>query len=152
MGKGEVNVSAVCDVDDKRLENAAKIAGPRADVYRDYRYILQRKDIDAVMIATPDHWHGVQFVHAAECGKHIYCESPACATIEEGKAMLEAAQDQNRHADRRARPLTARGVFDALFPGQRRDRQGDKSDLLECAGTDRRQSRGRRRSSAGTGL
>ncbi|HEY4760633.1 MAG TPA: Gfo/Idh/MocA family oxidoreductase, partial [Thermoguttaceae bacterium] len=92
MQKGEVNLAAVCDVDDNRLEKAAKIAGSRTDVYRDYRYILQRKDIDAVIIATPDHWHGVQFVHAAECGKHVYCESPACTTIGEGKAMIEAAR------------------------------------------------------------
>jgi predicted dehydrogenase len=92
MSKGEVNVAAICDADDKRLEKAVQIAGPKADVYRDYRYILQRKDIDAVIIATPDHWHGVQFVQAADCGKHVYCESPACSTIEEGKAMIEAAR------------------------------------------------------------
>lgn len=96
MNKGELNVAAVCDVDEKRLEKAAQIVGPKAALdnflYRDYRYILQRKDIDAVIIATPDHWHGVQFVQAAECGKHIYCESPACVTIEEGKAMIEAAR------------------------------------------------------------
>ena len=83
---------AVCDCDEKRLEAAAKTVGPQADAYRDYRYILQRKDIDAVVIGTPDHWHGVQFVHAAECGKHIYCEKPACCTIEEGQAMVAAAK------------------------------------------------------------
>lgn len=83
---------AVCDIDEKRLEEASKLVGPQADVYRDYRYILERKDVDAVVIGTPDHWHGVQFVHAAECGKHIYCEKPACCTIEEGKAMVAAAK------------------------------------------------------------
>ncbi|MGA2797231.1 MAG: Gfo/Idh/MocA family oxidoreductase [Thermoguttaceae bacterium] len=92
MGKGELNVAAVCDADEKRLDKAKQIAGPKANALRDYRYILQRKDIDAVIIATPDHWHGVQFVQAAECGKHIYCESPACSTIDEGKAMIEAAR------------------------------------------------------------
>ncbi len=92
MGKGELNIAAVCDVDEKRLEKAKQIAGPKADARRDYRYILQQKDVDAVIIATPDHWHGVQFVQAAQCGKHVYCESPACSTIEEGKAMIEAAR------------------------------------------------------------
>jgi predicted dehydrogenase len=92
MKRGEVNVAAVCDVDDRHLENASKVAGPQADVYRDYRYVLQRKDIDAVVIATPDHWHGVQTVHAAECGKHVYVEKPACCTIEEGKAMVAAGK------------------------------------------------------------
>jgi predicted dehydrogenase len=91
MDRGEVNIAAVCDVDDKRLENASRTAGPQADCYRDYRYVLDRKDIDAVVIATPDHWHGVQTVHAAERGKHVYVEKPACCTIEEGRAMIEAA-------------------------------------------------------------
>ena len=88
---GEAQSVAVCDVDETRLANAAK-ESPGSAVYRDYRYILQRKDIDAVVIGTPDHWHGVQFVHAAECGKHVYCEKPACCTIEESKAMVAAAQ------------------------------------------------------------
>jgi predicted dehydrogenase len=92
MAKGELNIAAVSDVDEKVLNKAAQIAGPRTDIYRDYRYILQRKDIDAVILATPDYWHGVQFVQAAQCGKHIYCESPACSTIDEGKAMIEAAR------------------------------------------------------------
>ena len=90
--KGETQSIAVCDVDEKRLEKASKEIGPQADVYRDYRYILDRKDIDAVVIGTPDHWHGVQFVHAAESGKHTYCEKPACCTIEESKAMVAAAK------------------------------------------------------------
>ena len=93
MDKGEVSVAAVCDADDNRLAAASKIAGPQAAVYRDYRYLLERKDIDAVVIATPDHWHAVQTVHAAETGKHVYVEKPACCTIEEGKAMVKAARD-----------------------------------------------------------
>jgi predicted dehydrogenase len=90
--RGEVNIAAVCDADEHRLANASKTAGPQADVYRDYRYVIERKDIDGVVIATPDHWHGVQTVHSAECGKHVYVEKPACCTIEEGKAMVAAAK------------------------------------------------------------
>jgi len=93
MKKGQVNVAAVCDVDESRLAEASRNAGPQADVYRDYRYILERKDIDAVVIATPDHWHAVQTVHAAECGKHVYVEKPACCTIDEGQAMVKAARE-----------------------------------------------------------
>lgn len=92
MKEGRTNVAAVCDVDEGRLKTASEMAGPQADVYRDYRYILERRDIDAVMIATPDHWHAVQMVHAAECGKHVYVEKPACCTIDEGKAMVAAAK------------------------------------------------------------
>ena len=93
MKKGVVNIAAVCDCDDGRLTNASATAGPQADVYRDYRYVLERKDIDAVVIATPDHWHAVQTVHAAESGKHVYVEKPAACTIEEGKAMVAAAKN-----------------------------------------------------------
>ena len=93
MKAGTTNVAVVCDVDEGRLKTASGIAGPQADVYRDYRYVLQRKDIDAVVIATPDHWHAAQMIHSAECGKHVYVEKPACCTIEEGKAMAKAARD-----------------------------------------------------------
>jgi predicted dehydrogenase len=89
--KGQAQSVAVCDVDEKRLADAAKQV-PGATPYRDYRYILDRQDVDAVVIGTPDHWHGVQFVHAAEAGKHIYCEKPASCTIEEGQAMVAAAR------------------------------------------------------------
>jgi predicted dehydrogenase len=93
MERNITNVAAVCDVDEKRLANALKKAGPKAQAYRDYRYLLERKDLDAVFIATPDHWHAVQMVHAAQSGKHVYVEKPACCTIEEGKAMVKAAND-----------------------------------------------------------
>jgi predicted dehydrogenase len=90
--QGETQSIAVCDVDEKRLEQALKQVGPQAEAYRDYRYLLDRKDIDAVVIGTPDHWHGVQFVHSCEAGKHVYCEKPACCTIEESRAMVAAAK------------------------------------------------------------
>ena len=89
---GAVKVAAVCDVDETRLAKAAKEAGAGVAAYRDYRYILERRDIDAVVNGTPDHWHGVQTVHMAECGKHMYLEKPASCTIEEGKAMVAAAK------------------------------------------------------------
>jgi predicted dehydrogenase len=91
--RGDVAVAALCDADEKRLAGALKSAEGKADPYRDYRYILDRKDIDAVVIATPDHWHAVQTVHAAQSGKHVYVEKPACCTIEEGKAMVAAGKN-----------------------------------------------------------
>jgi predicted dehydrogenase len=97
MKKGDVHIAAVCDIDRNRLERAAKAAGPQARTYHDYRHILERKDIDALIISTPDHWHAVQLVHAAECGKHVFVEKPACCTIEEGKAMV-AATNKNKIA------------------------------------------------------
>ena len=96
MDRGRTNVAAVCDVDEKRLASAFKKAGAKSQPYRDYRYVLERKDLDAVVIATPDHWHAVQTVHACQSGKHVYVEKPACCTIEEGKAMIKMANDNKR--------------------------------------------------------
>ena len=92
---GQAEVVAVCDVDTNRLANAAKKcgdAGAQAKAYADYRSLLERQDIDAVVISTPDHWHGVQTVHACETGKHVYVEKPSSVTVREGQAMVDAAR------------------------------------------------------------
>ena len=94
--RGAINIAAVCDVAEDRLKAAVKKVGAGVRPYRDYRYILERKDIDAVVIATPDHWHAVQCVHACETGKHVYVEKPSSVTIAEGQAMLEAARQHRR--------------------------------------------------------
>ena len=86
---------ALCDIDEKRLAEAAKRVGGEPRLYRDYRDLLDQKDIDAVFIASPDHWHALHTIHACEAGKDVYCEKPACKTIEEGQAMVYAA---NRYA------------------------------------------------------
>ena len=93
---GKVNIPAVCDIDEGRLAGAVKSVGPGCTPYRDYRYLLQRKDIDAVNIATPDHWHAVQTVHACETGKHVFVEKPTSCTIKEGRAMVDAAGKHKR--------------------------------------------------------
>src|SRR5436190_2852851 len=69
-----VQVAAVCDVYARRLERAKKTSG--ADGYGDYRKVLDRKDVDAVLIATPDHWHAKITIDAMDAGKHVYCEKP----------------------------------------------------------------------------
>lgn len=96
QSRGDLNVVALCDVDENRLASALKSAGGKPTPYRDYRYVLERKDVDAVVIATPDHWHACQTVHACQSGKHVYVEKPACCTIEEGKAMVRAATENRR--------------------------------------------------------
>lgn len=79
-------------------EGKAKVKGAHPDIqpYNDFRQLLDRKDIDAVVIASPDHWHAVMSVKAAEAGKDIYCEKPLALTIKEGRAMVNAARKHNR--------------------------------------------------------
>jgi predicted dehydrogenase len=79
-------------------DGKTKVKGTYADIqaYNDFRQILDRKDIDAVVIAAPDHWHAVMAVKAAEAGKDIYCEKPLSLTVKEGRAMVNAARKHNR--------------------------------------------------------
>jgi predicted dehydrogenase len=65
-------------------------------VYNDFRQLLERKDVDATVIALPDHWHAAAAVRAAEAGKDIYCEKPLALTVKEGRAMVNAARKYNR--------------------------------------------------------
>jgi predicted dehydrogenase len=95
-----MNVLAVCDVDKKHLENgnrlAEKISGHPADMYEDYRKILDRKDIDVVVITTPDHWHSKIAIEAMQAGKDVYCEKPLTLTIDEGKKICQVQKQTNR--------------------------------------------------------
>jgi predicted dehydrogenase len=111
--EGSVNIAAVCDVDEDRLKAAVKREGGRARPYRDYRYLLERKDIDAVVFATPDHWHAVQCVHACESGKHVYVEKPSSVTITDGRAMVEAARKHQRVVQVGSQARSAKPAHDA---------------------------------------
>jgi predicted dehydrogenase len=108
---GRVNIAAVCDVQEERLANAVQVAGEGVTPYRDYRHICLRNDIDAVVIATPDHWHAVQTVHACESGKHVYVEKPSSVTIEEGRAMVTAARTHGRKVQVGAQGRTGWGAY-----------------------------------------
>ncbi len=101
----ETVVLACCDVDQKKLalfksraegNNKAKGNSISVDVYKYYRELLTRKDIDAVVIASPDHWHAQMAVDSARAGKDIYCEKPMALTIAEGRAMVNAVRKYNR--------------------------------------------------------
>jgi predicted dehydrogenase len=97
LGLRDVEVVAVCDVDASHRADAKKqvdtrYQNSRCGEYLDYRDVLERRDVDAVAIVTPDHWHALIAVAAAEAGKDIYCEKPLSLTIEEGRAMVNAAR------------------------------------------------------------
>lgn len=97
LAHDDVQFVAVCDVDAQRLEVAKKIVNDgygneNCATYRDFREVLAREDIDAVLIATPDHWHALLAIAAAEAGKDVYCEKPISLTIAEGRAVVEAVK------------------------------------------------------------
>jgi predicted dehydrogenase len=92
----QVEIAAVCDVYDRHLQSAAKAAGSAPKTYGDFRRVLDRKDIDAVVIATPDHWHGIPTILACQAGKDVYCEKPLAHRIQEGRAMVQAAEKYQR--------------------------------------------------------
>jgi hypothetical protein len=83
---------AVCDVDQELREKAAKRLGPEAGKHNDYRELLDRKDVDAVVIAVPDHWHAITAIQSCEAGKDVYCEKPLSLTVRQGRAMVDAAR------------------------------------------------------------
>lgn len=98
-GQKDVSIAAVCDVDSSRLEKTLKSAtdrGHKAAGFADYRQLLERKDIDAVVISTPDHWHALQTIDACAAGKDVFCEKPLTLTILEGRKMVEAAREHGR--------------------------------------------------------
>lgn len=102
----EVQIVAVCDADSNRREHAkstieaaykkANRSATACKTYRDYRELLARRDIDAVLIATPEHWHATMVIDACKAGKDIYCEKPLTHTFEESKRVIAAVRKHKR--------------------------------------------------------
>lgn len=91
-----VDLAAVCDVFQPLAEMTKAKVGGHTQAYTDFRRILERKDIDAVFVSTPDHWHAPISILACQAGKDVYCEKPLSHTIEEGRRMVQAARKHNR--------------------------------------------------------
>ena len=89
-------VAAVCDVYQPNLDRGLKAAGESAKPCKDFREVLDNKNIDAVIIGTPDHWHALPMVEACKAGKDVYVEKPTSVAVEEGKKMVEAARKHSR--------------------------------------------------------
>lgn len=93
---GGVDIVAVCDVDTDHLDKAAadleKRQGHRPETFKDYEKLLDVKDLDAVIIATPPHWHALQLIAAVERGLDVYCEKPISYDVREGQAMVSAVE------------------------------------------------------------
>ncbi|MBN2412815.1 Gfo/Idh/MocA family oxidoreductase [candidate division KSB1 bacterium] len=95
-----VRVAALCDVDErlfpKAIAEVEQKGGEKPKIYVDFQKLLEDKDIDAVSIASPDHWHALHTIWACQAGKDVYIEKPISYTIEEGRKMVEAARKYNR--------------------------------------------------------
>src|SRR3954471_7490896 len=87
-----VRVAALCDVYEPNLERAASTAGTKPKLYRNYKDLLADRDIQAVLIATPEHWHAQMVLDALAAGKDVYVETPLCRTPEEGARLVAAEQ------------------------------------------------------------
>ncbi len=92
----DAEVVAVCDIHEPYVNFAAQKAGGQPARHNDYRRLLESKDIDAVVICTPDHWHALQMIQACEAGKDVYVEKPLSLVVSEGRAMVNAARRHNR--------------------------------------------------------
>lgn len=96
----DVHIKALCDVDGnvlaKRAGELEKELGYKPDTYKDMRKLYEDPAIDAVVIATPNHWHALATIWACQAGKHVYVEKPACHNIWEGRQMIEAARRYDR--------------------------------------------------------
>ncbi|MDP6424098.1 MAG: Gfo/Idh/MocA family oxidoreductase [Planctomycetota bacterium] len=88
----DIDVLAVCDADSQRVDRAVAKTNGRAQGYRDFRRLLERSDLDAVLVVTPDHWHALHAVHACEAGFDVYCEKPLSLTVAGGREMANAAR------------------------------------------------------------
>ncbi len=92
---GDFDVIALADVDGDYLDKAVTRTEGKAKGYRDYRQLLDRSDVHAVIIATPDHWHALPAIDACDAGKDVYCEKPLSLTVADGRAMVAAGRRNN---------------------------------------------------------
>ncbi len=92
----DAEIVALCDVFEPHVDKEAEKIGGKLDRYTDYRKVLERDDIDAVLVASPDHWHALMTIDACNAGKDVYVEKPMAFTIHEGRKMVEAARRNKR--------------------------------------------------------
>lgn len=126
----DVGVAYVCDVDRKRLDAAAKIvestAGKAAKAVKDLRQVLDDRAVDAVVIATPDHWHAPAAILALDAGKHVYVEKPCCHNIREGRLMVEAVKRSGKLLQVGTQSRSTACVQEAMT----RIKEGEIGDIL----------------------
>lgn len=100
LNNAEVDIPVVCDVDPSRLAKAVdhveKQSGKKPEGVSDFRKVVERNDLDAILVSTPDHWHALPTIYACQTGKDVYVEKPLARTVDEGRAILEATREHKR--------------------------------------------------------
>jgi predicted dehydrogenase len=113
-----VSLVAFCDVDQDHVNNTAeefeKTSGTKVARFNDYRELLASDDIDAVTIATPNHWHSLMAIHAMQAGKHVYVEKPVCHTLWEGRQMLHAQKQTDVVCAAGFQNRSVKGIVEAM--------------------------------------
>src|SRR5712672_542270 len=122
-----VEIVSLCDVDKKMLSQAAEMAAGRQKsgktprLYSDYRQMLKEKDLDIVLVATPDHWHALTMIEAVKSGADVYCQKPISVDVIEAQAMLAAARKYGRvvqvGTQRRSTPHLIEALETIVKPG-----------------------------------
>ena len=117
-GRRDVEVAYVCDVDRNRLAEAAAVvekgSGKAPEAVNDLRQVLDDRRVDAVWIATPDHWHAPAAILALNAGKHVYVEKPCCHNLREGRLMVEAQARSGKHLQVGTQSRSTAVVQDAI--------------------------------------
>src|SRR5437870_10439060 len=111
-------IAALCDVDEnvlnRRLGDIEKLGLPKPKSYVDIRKLLEDKDIDAVSIATPNHWHSLMAIWALQAGKHVYVEKPVSHNVSEGRKIVEAARKYDRICQTGTQSRSMPGMREAI--------------------------------------
>jgi predicted dehydrogenase len=103
----DCEVVAICDIYQPYMDFAAKKIGANPQQFKDYRKLIELKDLDAVVINTPDHWHALQTIQACQAGKDVYVEKPLSLFVAEGRKMVEAARKYACHSGRHPQTIVA---------------------------------------------
>lgn len=113
-----VRITTLCDIDQRLFPEAVaeleKLTGFKPSTETEYRKVLEDKEIDAISIATPNHWHALQTIWACQAGKHVYVEKPVSHTVVEGRKMVEAARKYNRVVQTGTQARSSESVLKAL--------------------------------------
>mgnify|MGYP005865709533 CR=1 FL=1 len=114
QGLSDVEIVALCDADTDHMEKLARSLKSKPALIQDYRKLLERDDIDGVIIASPNHWHALHTIHACQAGKDVYVEKPVTHRLEEAAPMIAAAEKYDRIVQAGTQNRSDKGLIEAF--------------------------------------